>query len=86
VNAVAKVNQINEICYAIAEAREILASSSFQAPLLKQRLEKEEKRLMDELYEAVRKKALASKRNKAITKQLKTDPQSLIKGGKNDNG
>ena len=76
----AKVNRINEICRAIAETREILASSSFQSPLLQQHLEKEELRLLNELYDEVWKKPSTTKRNRTMAKH------NLNQGGKNENG
>ena len=64
-----KRNRINEICEAIAEIREIMASGSVQSGLLRESLEQKERAFLNVLYEAVTTKTRQTKRTKTAVKK-----------------
>ena len=80
----AKVNRTKEICGAITEIRKILASSSVQAGLLRKSLEQQEKDLLNDLYEEVKKKIRQTKRAKVVVKKPENS-NNPTKGGSDEN-
>ena len=81
-----KKHQHTEICNAISEIRKNLVSGAITTGLLKERLEQEEHRLLNELYEAVRKKTSTPRQTKTGSKPSKSIPQHPNQGGTNNNG
>jgi hypothetical protein len=80
---VVKRNRKNEICEAIAEIRKIMTSSSVKAVLLRESLEKQEKILLNDLYEEVKTKTRGATRTKTVAKKAE-NPNTLKRGGNDE--
>ena len=76
-----KRNRINEICEAIAEIREIMASGSVQSGLLRESLEQKERALLNDLFEEVNKKPRQTKRTKTAVKKAENSNRPMKGGG-----